>query len=43
MAAIVGLVAELRESPAPAKRYDPTAHGIADTGNPAGNPTPERP
>jgi 1-acyl-sn-glycerol-3-phosphate acyltransferase len=43
MAAIVGLVEELREAPAPAKRYDPTAHGIADTGNPAGNPTPERP
>jgi 1-acyl-sn-glycerol-3-phosphate acyltransferase len=34
MAAIVGLVEEIRGAKAPAERFDPRAHGINRTGNP---------
>jgi 1-acyl-sn-glycerol-3-phosphate acyltransferase len=34
MAAIVGLVEDIRGEKAPAERFDPRAHGISDTGNP---------
>jgi hypothetical protein len=34
MAAIVGLVEDIRGEKAPAERFDPRAHGISGTGNP---------
>ena len=34
MAAIVGLVEEIRGEQAPAERFDPRQHGINRTGNP---------
>lgn len=34
MAAVAGLVADLRGEPAPAERYDPRATGVRPTGNP---------
>ena len=33
MDAIAGLLAELRDEPAPAERWDPTAHGQKETGS----------
>jgi hypothetical protein len=34
MAAIVGLVEEIRGEQAPAERFDPRKHGMRSTGNP---------